>query len=410
MCSHKSSLIVTTLSSCLAAALVVSSASAALVSSSDLFLAPSSVGLSSYEFHQLEGLDGSSGLVRAYSSSDVGGATIVGVKILPLLNPNSANIQGEYSTAELAAINSGNYASFYFAQPNQDYYADLSAGLLSVEYYAAGTYFLEVTAERAGVSFTKIFEDDVDDFQGSLPGAPRDPTKAGRVIASPTADLSLVSNSTKEPAGTNGYSSAAFKTLQTEGKNPKLANSVADVISQIQAACKAKGAPISVTLVGHGASGAVQIGSTLITTKPRAGTTDMTPADFQKAIDKDPTGKRCVKAIDFYSCNVNTNSAGMTEGTDFMKAMQDSIKDTRAFNQYTTAMAPYTVFNRRTGKTVIQRAGYFDVGAGGVLGSLDIAEPTMPALLLAGWAAMLALRRARKNTAHAGGKLGMGIA
>ena len=164
--------------------------------------------------------------------------------------------------------------------------------------------------------------------KGGLPGQPRDKTKPERVIATPNADLSIVSNPAAEPAGTNGYSGAAFLTLKAAGKNPQLANSTQSVIDQIQAACKAKGGPISVTLVGHGASGAVQIGNTRITTSPRPNTTDITPAQFQAAIGKiaagPNAGKQCVKVIDFYSCNVITDTLGLTQGTDFMKAMQVS--------------------------------------------------------------------------------------
>ena len=286
-----------------------------LISSSDLFLAPSQVGEGSYAFHELTGLDGSSGLVRSYTSSDMDGATIIGARILPLLNPNPSTSQGQYSAADLLAINSGNYLSYFFAKPNEDYYADLdSSGLLSIEYYAAGSYFVEVTAKKAdNTTFTRIFEDGVDDFQGGLPGQPRDRTKPGRVIPTPQADLSIVSNPAKEPLGTNGYSQAGFLTLQQAGQNPQKADTVQDVINRIQAACQAKGGPISVTIVGHGASGAVQIGDSRITNAPpRPGKGDMTPADFQAAIDNmnDGSGRRCVKAIDFYSCNVNTDCDG----------------------------------------------------------------------------------------------------
>ncbi len=381
----------------IAASVLPSPSWSALISSSDLFLAPSLVGEDAYDFHELTGLDGSSGLTRTYTSADVNGATITGVRILPLLNPNPTTSQGDYSAADLASINVGNFSSYFFAQPNQDYFADLTSGLLTIEYYAEGSYFVEVAAQdNNGVTFSKIFEDGVDDFQGSLPGQPRDRTQPGRVIATPSADLSIVSNPAAEPAGTNGYSGAAFLTLQAAGRTPQLANSTQGVIAQIQAACQAKGGPITVTLVGHGASGAVQIGNTRITTNPRPNSTDVTPAQFQAAIDLiaagPNAGQQCVKAIDFYSCNVNTNTLGMTQGSDFMNAMQLSIPDTRAFNQFTTAMAPYTVFNRRTGQIVIVRNGFFDVGAGGVLGSLSVPEPPGILLIVTALGAMLMLR------------------
>lgn len=389
---------------CIGVTVFPSISRAVLISSPDLFLAPSLVGEGSYEFHELTGLDGSSGLVRSYTSSDMEGATIIGARILPLLNPNPSTSQGQYSAADLLTINSGNYLSYFFAKPNEDYFADLdSSGLLSIEYYAAGSYFVEVTAKKAdNTTFTKIFEDGVDDFQGGLPGQPRDRTKPGRVIPTPKADLSIVSNPAKEPLGTNGYSQAGFLTLQQAGQNPQKADTVQDVINRIQAACQANGGPISVTVVGHGASGAVQIGDSRITNAPpRPGKGDMTPAAFQAAIDNmnDGSGRRCVKAIDFYSCNVNTNTPGKTQGTDFMNAMQASIADTRAFNQFTTAAAPYTVFNRRTNKFVTVN-GYFDVGAGGVLGGIDdleqlVPEPSGTLLIVTALGALLIVRRRR---------------
>ena len=156
-----------------------------------------------------------------------------------------------------------------------------------------GTYFVEVTATNDGgaTTFTKVFEDDVDDFQGTIGASPaRDAAGPGRVIASPNADLNIVSNRAAEPVGSNGYSPAAFNTLNAEGKNPQLANGVQDVINQIQAKCQAKGGPISVALVGHGVPGAIQIGNTRITLSPRPNTNDMTPAQFQTAIDKIAAG------------------------------------------------------------------------------------------------------------------------
>jgi len=180
---------------------------------------------------------------------------------------------------------------------------------------------------------------------------------------------------------------------------------VQGVINQIQAACQAKGGPISVTLVGHGASGAVQIGNTRITTSPRPGTNDITPAQFQAAIDQiaagPNAGQQCVSRIDFYSCNVNTNTPGKTQGADFMNAMLASIADTRAFNQYTTAMAPYTVFNRRTGQLVTVRRGFFDVGAGGVLGGIEdlvqVPEPSSILLVITCLGSLLIVVRRRSR-------------
>jgi hypothetical protein len=362
------------------------------ISSSALFLSPLAVPETTYDsslnnYHLLTGLDGSSGLTQTYTSADMGGANIIGARILPLLNPNPSTSQGQYSDKDLAAINLSNYSTYFFAQPNQDYFANLSSGTLTVEYDAPGTYFVEVTAEQNGVTFSKVFEDAVDDYVGAI-GATPDPTQPGRVIASPNAALNLVSND-----GT-AYNNAAFATLTSEGKNVQRTNSVQNAIAQIQAACRARGGPISVALVGHGVPGAISIGNTWITLNPRPNSNDLTPAQFQAAVDtmNDGSGRACVDAIDFYSCNtgrdgVNVNltrNPNAMLGTQFLNAMQASIPNTRAFNQFTTAFAPVVVLTRQGWVT---RPGYFDVGAGGVLGGMDLTdvpEPSSMPLVITG--------------------------
>jgi hypothetical protein len=74
-----------------------------------------------------------------------------------------------------------------------------------------------------------------------------------------------------------------------------------------------------------------------------------------------------------------------------MVDMQMSIPDTRAFNQFTTAMAPYRVFNNRR-QLVAARRGYFDVGAGGVLGGLEVPEPSGIILLITALGVLFVLR------------------
>lgn len=385
--------VVTALFLGLATAVIPRVADGIPVSSEDLFLSPAAVPEALYPFQEV--VLGISGTTRTYTSSDVGG-TIVGVSILPLLvpNPSSASNQGEYTDAELAAINVNNFDSFFFHKPNEDYFADLTAAEVVIDYLAAGTFFVEITAESNGVQFTRIFEDDVDDFQGGI-GA-RDPTRAGRVIASPNANLNLVSNRAFEPLGSNGYSPAAFLTLQSEGKNPQLVNGVQNAIAQIQARCQAAGGPISVALVGHGVPGAIQIGNTRITLNPRPNTNDMTPAQFQAAIDRvaagPNAGQRCVQAIDFYSCNTGRG----VQGAAFLQAMRNSIPNSRAFNQYTTAWAPYRILDRRTGQ-IRNVAGHFDVGAGGILGAQAVPEPATILLFVTAIGIVLVVVRRRRR-------------
>jgi len=399
----------------LAAGLWPHPANATFVSSTDLFLAPSLVPEALYPTHQLSvSLSASAAPTYTYTSAEVGG-TITGIQILPLLIPNPASTNGAYSPPALAAINVSNYSSYFFAQPNTDYFADLtSSGTADVYYELPGTYFVDVTATDNGgaTTFTKIFEDNVNDFQGAIGSAP-DPAGAGRVVASPNANLNIVSNPASEPPGTNGYSAAAFSTLQNEGKNPAYANNVQSVINQIQTACQAAAAagrgPISVALVGHGVPGAIQIGSTRITNNPRGGASgDITPAQFQAAIDKiaagPNAGARCVSSIDFYSCNTGRNVGMNMAGTMFLNAIQMSMVNARAFNQYTTAFPPltYVRYNPRTRQfTSVTVPGRFDVGAGGSLGAFDVPEASSIILLGTAFGAVLIVCRSRRG---AGGR------
>jgi hypothetical protein len=386
----------------LAADLLPHPAAAGFESNDALFLAPSQVPEALYTDHQLSvATTVTNAPTYTYTPSVVGG-TILGVQILPLLVPNPASANGAYSPAALAGINISNYSSYFFAQPNVDYFANLTSGSAQVDYMLPGTYFVDVTATDNGgkTTFSKIFEDDVNDLQGSIGSSPaRDPAGAGRIVASPNADLNIVSNTASEPSGTNGYSSAAFQTLTAEGKNPVLANNVQSVINSIQAACRAKGGPISVAVVGHGVPGAIQIGNTRITNTPRAGTNDITPAQFQAAIDKiaagPNAGAQCVKSIDFYSCNTGRNLPGNPAGTTFLNALQASIPSARAFNQYTTAFAPVIVYNRFTGRFT-QVPGRFDVGAGGALGSFAVPEASSMLLLGTAFGAVLLVCRCRR--------------
>jgi hypothetical protein len=173
---------------------LVAPAQATLVSNNDLFLSPTAVGTGIFPTQNLT-LGSTSGTSVDYTSADVGG-NLVGVKILPLLNPNPFNAQGVYTSADLANITVSNYTTFYAAQPGVDYSADLAPSDVMVNFGAAGTYFVQITAQNGGGQFTTIFKDLVNDFTGddAALGVVMDPPQ--RTIASPNAQLLLVSNDT----------------------------------------------------------------------------------------------------------------------------------------------------------------------------------------------------------------------
>ena len=86
------------------------------ISSDALFLAPSLVPIRIYD-----PIDLSPGNSFTFSSSEVPHATdLVGLQILPLLNPNPSTSDGSYTRAQLAGINLDNYHSYYAFQPNMD--------------------------------------------------------------------------------------------------------------------------------------------------------------------------------------------------------------------------------------------------------------------------------------------------
>jgi hypothetical protein len=297
-------------------------AQATLVSNNDLFLSPAEVGAGIFPTQEL-----TTGTSFEYTSADVGG-DLLGVKILPLLKPNPFNAQGVYTSADLANITVSNYASFFAVQPGVDYSADLASSGAVVSYGAAGTYFVEIIAQNSGGQFTKIFKDLVDDFAGDdlALGVVEDPPQ--RTIASPNAQLLLVSNDT-----VNGYSPAALATLRAEGKNVVSVSTLAEAIAAIRAESTRVGRRISVVLVGHGTPGTIRIGTQFIAnadiTLP-GNPVRMTPKQFQTQIDQ------FADTISFYSCCTGRGPAGDAFVSDFIS----SLNSVGYFKNVTSAISP----------------------------------------------------------------------
>jgi hypothetical protein len=143
------------------------------------------------------------------------------------------------------------------------------------------------------------------------------------------------------------------------------------------------------------------IGNTRITNDPRPNTNHITPAQFQAAIDKiaagPNAGARCVKSIDFYSCNTGRNTAGNPAGTMFLNALQASIPSARLPPIYPSLRANPRVQPLHAQAHPGARPR-FDVGAGGALGSFQVPEISSLVLLGTAFGAVLIVYQRRRET------------
>ena len=338
------------------------------ISTNDLFLAPSSIVTDDYTagptFNTTIGrtfrtnLDALSLNFAPGSLLDLpSGSTITGAHILPLLIPNPTTVQGEYSFAALAGINVGNYSTYFFRRPGTDagadYWADLEAGKLAINFNATGQYFLSIDYLLGGVSSsTTYYHVEVNDFFGGDGAA--DLAGVARTMNGPTTDFNVVSTTQKSD---NEYAVNAAKELTNRLGADRVAraNTLQEACDKIKDASEKAGKKISVSLVGHGYGGSIRIGTERINSD---GTGAMTPEMFQKCVDP------YVSRIEFWGCSVGLGDAGEQFRKDFKK----SIDSVRVFP------VPLTAFP--TG---------WDVVAGGSLGSdVPVPEPATILLLFIG--------------------------
>lgn len=296
------------------------------VSTSNLFLAPSLVPADDYTagptFNTTVGrtfITGSDTLSLSFVPGSLldlpAGSTITGVHILPALNPNPSMVQGEYSAADLAGINAGNSSTYFFRVPgtdaSADYWADLEAGALVVNFNVTGQYFLNIDYLVGGViSSTALYHVQVHEFF-ARDGAP-DTASVVRVIDGPTTDFNVVS---KDDPDDKGH---ALETMATEASTRLGASRVArastlqEACSQIKSASEKAGKKISVSLMGHGRPGSIKIGTERI--RDFAGGT-MTAAQFQACIDP------YVSRIEFWSCETAQGDLGAKFLNDFAESL-----------------------------------------------------------------------------------------
>ncbi len=316
------------------------------IDGTDLFLSPTQVPEAFYNPLVL-----SAGSSFTFSASEVSGATkLDSIRILPLLAPNPVTDQGQYTAIDLTKITAGNYSSYFAFQPNVDYRATLISGNDStVTFGAAGSYFVQLTTSNGTSEKRTLIHAEVDDsFLGPNPNKDGS-NKAGpeRKIANPNTDLVIISNDPKD----NG----ALANAKKHYPNAPTANNIKDVCDAIQKYYKAHGnKKFSVTLIGHGNEGRIDMGNESIT-NDKSGT--MTAADFQTCID------HYISRISFYSCK----TFGGAKGDDFYNQMAKSLGQGNAGGWH---------------DSITSTDSYFDANAGAKLGIGSVPEPSAVALLM----------------------------
>ncbi|NJL21025.1 MAG: hypothetical protein HC895_09720 [Leptolyngbyaceae cyanobacterium SM1_3_5] len=300
-------------------------------------------------------------------------ATITGLQVLPILVPNPATTEGEYSKAALRAITASNYLQYYHYKPGldvydlvSDYSADLTANVLTLSILGPGPYAVRVNAdvlvaetlvvEHRSYVYGQYVEDGLFQAGGPVRTMVHRTSKLEDIDALtrlqkalgplPSSDIYVVSK-TNPPDKFEEY---ANDNLTRDGKNVARAGSPQDVINAICAAAMAKGGPVSVTILGHGngpagagGSGFIRIGTGCIGNYPGC----MSPCDFGKAL----AGK--VKSVTIGSCYT---------GSDKQFLQDIANKSGATCGGYTTTV---TASKKTKFLGIFCRGGDFDLGSGG---------------------------------------------
>jgi hypothetical protein len=283
--------------------------------------------------------------------------SITGVQILPVLieNPSPTSTEGEYTYSDLAAINVGNYHSFYLQQPGvdimdsqTDYATDLTDNVLTVQFAASAVYEVRVKTTSRGGAAQPLEQRDYlytqfagDDF--GQDGA-RDAAGVMRKAGMPDADIYVVSDGDPKD---NGFLVNTNATLTDQGKDVCRAISLTTAATCMCEKSTQLGRKVSVVLAGHGRPGSIKIGLSRIN-----GFTDgtMTADAFQKLIDK------CVSQITFFSCDTAKGAAGTTFLQDFDGSLGQG--NSAGWAVPVTAAQPVRLLFK-------VRSGYFDTEATG---------------------------------------------
>lgn len=220
------------------------------------------------------------------------GDDIIDADILPVLNPGPG-LEGEYPVGYVYS------QSDYYQTPNVDYFADITAGDLTVTFLVSGQYCVRVNRTSGGSKIWTVFAE-----TGMLEiGSNK--TGASRKISGPSGDLIIVSKGDKTL-------DQAAKNIQNEddgsgtGTKKKVtrAKGVDDTISKIKAASKAAGKKIHVEIVGHGAPGMISTNDGSVADGDLIGPDEADIKEFQEAIDD------YVEGLSLFSCSSAEGAAG----------------------------------------------------------------------------------------------------
>jgi DNA-binding protein YbaB len=333
----------------------------------DMFFAPSSLIPGIYPSQTISG----DGDIVPYSSvwttadilaQDPGRTdiTILGVEILPVLaaNPSPFSEEGEYTPADLAAINVTNYLTYYaqtpgtdINDPDTDYAADLTNNELTVYFLAPALYAVRVkTQSRSGPAaplesrdyvYSQFVEDQyAADGISLLHTVHRKWDLPLRGI--PQKDLYVVSSGDPND---NGAMTNANQILTKRGKNVAKAGTIQQAIDAINNAATNAGQKITVTIMGHGRPGSIKIGTERINKDTDS---DMTAKAFGEAI------RGSVSDITSWSCE----TAKGAEGRTYLQNLANGAQATARGWDTTVTAAGKTEF------ILVLRDGYFDVDAG----------------------------------------------
>jgi hypothetical protein len=328
------------------------SLTASPVSASDLFLSPSLVPYAQYIPILLN-----PGATYVYQSSLFGGNSLKSVQVLPLLRPNpAAPAEGEYTSAQLAAIDFANSSTYFDRTAGVDYFADLVPTNAAVSFNSDGSYFIRLTDSTDASIFSYVQVGDSWIPDGAAPVGPNGPE---RRIDTPKADVNIVSKTESTPEKQKAVDDAAAA-LAADGQTVVRADTVDEAVKGIKDASDAAGRKVTVNLVGHGAPGRVKIGGDRI----GDGFT-ISVADFQAKIDP------YVSFIRIVACEAAQGDAGSKMLLDLAKSIGSA--------------AGYTVPVTVTG-------GHFDLDAKAKLSLTEIPEPAT-FWLLAGGLLLIRLRR-----------------
>ena len=272
------------------------------VSASNLFLSPTLVPTAFYTPILLN-----AGATYVFQSSLLG-ADLSGVQVLPLLKPNpAAPVEGQYTLAELAAITFANSDTYFDRVAGTDYLADLDPTDAEVTFNGDGSYFVRLTDVNGNSVLSYVQVDDQWIPDGAAPVGPSGPE---RRIATPKADVNVVSKTESTPEKQKAVDNAAAA-LAADGQTVVRADSVDAVVAAIKAAYDANGKKkVTVSLVGHGAPGRIKIGGERI----GDGFT-ISVADFQKKIDP------YVSYIRVLACEAAQGAAGSKMLSDLAKSI-----------------------------------------------------------------------------------------